>query len=368
VTVVMPAYNEEENLPELFDRVRAVADEVRECDFEFLLIDNCSQDRTETLARKFVAEDRRWRYLRFSRNFGFETSLVAGLHYARGDALVFLPSDMQDPPEAIPKMVAKWREGYDVVYGQLARRRDDSLLKTLGARIAYKLIYHLSDVKIPENASDFRLISRPVIEALKRCGERNRYLRGLVHWVGFRQHGFSYERAPRSRGRSKAGLGYCFGFAVTALVTFSAKPLRWASILGLFAVAASVVGAFVYTLLYALHRFQMGPDMPLPGWTTIVLLILFFGGVQCLFLGILGEYLGNVHIEVKRRPLWVVDRTAGFPAGMGPPRSSDRAGVLHGRTHEWEGQTLAFHECPAGTIDGPDTEIPETRDSSPVHA
>jgi len=345
ITIVMPARNEEQNLPELYDRVRAATTHLDDYDFEFLLIDNGSQDGTEKLARQFTIQDRRWRYLRFARDFGFEASLAAGLHYARGQALIFLPSDLQDPPEAIPLMLDKWRQGYDVVYGQPTRRCDANFLKTIGTRLWYKMIYHLSDVKIPPNASDFRLISRPVVEALKRCGERNRYLRGLVHWVGFRQCGFSYERAPRTQGRSKAGLLPCIDFAITALVTFSAKPLRWASALGVLAMSGSVCGALVYTAVFILHRYGIDLGVPPPGWTTIVLLILLFGGAQCLFLGILGEYLAKVHIEVKHRPLWVVHRTAGLPAKQDPLGPSDdethapparnlpRRAVEHAREH-----------------------------------
>jgi dolichol-phosphate mannosyltransferase len=325
VSIVIPAYNEQDNLPELFDRVTAVLDGLPDYRVEILLIDNCSRDDTGAIARRFTQRDTRWRYLRFSRNFGCEVSLAAGLYYAQGDALIFLQSDLQDPPEAIPTMLARWRQGYDVVYGQLTRRSDDSFLKTLGARVAYRLIHWLSDVKIPPHATDFRLISRPAVEALKRCGERNRYLRGLVHWVGFRQCGFTYERAPRKRGRTTTGLIFCFNYAINALVAFSSRPLRWASALGVLVTAASVFGAAAYVALTLLNRAGVTHLTPPPaGWMTQTLLIFFFGGVQCLFLGILGEYLSRVHIEVKHRPLWVVRETAGFPVAC-DPLGGDRA-------------------------------------------
>ena len=319
VTIVIPAFNEEENLPEVYRRVTAVVASIADCDFEFLVIDNCSQDATEEVVRGFVARDARWRYVRFSRNFGFESSMGASLHYARGDALILLFSDLQDPPELIPTMIKKWREGYDVVYGEIVARSDASFLKTIGAHVAYKLIYWFSEVKIPPNAGDFRLISRPVIDALKRCGEQNRYLRGLVHWVGFRQASFTYERAPRTRGESTMGLIFSFNFAITALVSFSSTPLRWASFLGGLVTLSSVVGTAGYLILVLLYRWGwMSASPPPPGWVTLVLLILFFGGLQSLFLGILGEYLSKIHIEVKHRPLWVLHRTAGFPPGQDP--------------------------------------------------
>ena len=320
ISLVIPARNEEANLPETFKRVDAVIAALPEYRFECLVIDNCSDDATESVVRRHVATDPRWRYLRFSRNFSFEVSLAAGLHYARGDGVIFLPSDLQDPPEEIPRILNLWERGkYDVVYGVIRERNDGNRLKTLGARLFYNLIYRMSDLRVPANATDFRLIGRPAIEALKQCGERNRYMRGLVHWVGFKQISFEYDRAPRTRGVSTAGLVYCANFAVAALVAFSTKPLRWASMLGLVATGLSLVGAAAYFLVALLNFVFDVPFLPPPpGWTTQVLLDLFFGGVQCLFLGIVGEYLARVYGEVKQRPLWVVHRTAGFDPTADP--------------------------------------------------
>ena len=312
VTLVVPAYNEEQNLPETFARITKVVDGLRDYDFELLLVDNASHDATERMCRQRVASDPRWRYLRFSRNFGFETSIMAGLHYAQGDALIVVCSDLQDPPESIPTMLAKWREGYDVVYGELQQRNDANLLKTLGAKAAYGLIHALSDVKIPPNAADFRLISRPVMEAVKRCGERSRYMRGLVHWVGFRQTSFPHNRAPRKRGISTAGLAFCFHFALTGLVAFSTRPLRWSAWFGATSMALAGFG-LVVCALSALAGGTAGL-----GWWVIGLLIVLMGGAQGVAIGILGEYLAQVHVEVKQRPRWVIHRTAGFPPAQDP--------------------------------------------------
>ncbi len=318
VSIVMPAYNEQDMLEELYRRVTAVCDGQTGYEFEFLLVDNCSEDDTGRLGEQFCQRDSRWRYLRFSRNFTAEVSLAAGMHYAGGEAIIFLSSDLQEPPECIPTMLAKWSEGYDVVYGRISHREDSGFVKNLGAKIAYKLIHALSDIKIPQGASDFRLITRPVIEALKRCDERNRYLRGLVHWVGFRQCSFPYEREPRKGGESHAGVWFCLHFALTALAAFSTTPLRWASIVGMLTTAASVLGGGVCLLLYVLQSTGVLAADVLSGWTSLVLLILFLGGAQCLFLGIAGEYIGRIYTETKRRPLWVVQQTAGFPADQDP--------------------------------------------------
>jgi polyisoprenyl-phosphate glycosyltransferase len=316
---VVPAFNEEENLPELGRRLGATLASLPGYRFECLLVDNCSTDGTSRVGRELAARDPRWRYLRFSRNFGAEVSLAAGLHYARGDAVIFLWSDLQEPPEMIPAMLAKWEEGYEVVYGTLRQRSDDTLLKTLGARLAYRIIYWLSDVKIPPNASDFRLLARPVVEALNRCAERNRYLRGLVHWVGFRQATFVYDRAPRQRGRSTTNPVFLVNFALDALMAFSTKPLRWASMFGLLTTVLSLSGAVVYVALSLLVRAGLVDLVPPPpGWSTMMLVIFLLGGLQAFFLGVLGEYLAKVYVEVKQRPLWVVHETSGFPPDEDP--------------------------------------------------
>lgn len=314
ITIVMPAYNEEANLPLLFERVTKVAGECSDFEFEFLLIDNCSQDRTGEIAKSFTEKDERWRYLRFSRNFGFEVSIAAGTYYAQGSALIYLSSDLQDPPELIPMMLKKWKsEKVDVVYGMLKERNDFSFIKSIGARIAYSLIYRMSDIHIPENATDFRLITRPVMEALNRCGEKSRYMRGLVHWVGFKHSSFTYDRAPRIHGESKAGLIYCVNFAISAMIAFSSAPLRMASFVGMIVTGLSVLGGLFYAVLRVLSIYDLNPfPTPPAGWATQVLLILFFGGVQCLFLGILGEYLGRIFNEVKNRPLWVLGESKGY--------------------------------------------------------
>jgi dolichol-phosphate mannosyltransferase len=248
--------------------------------------------------------------------------MIAGLDHASGDAVVVLFSDLQDPPELIPEFVRQWEEGFEVVVGVLRKRRDYRLLKTIGAKIAYWLIYTLSDCKIPPNATDFRLFDRKVVDALKILREPDRYLRGLVHWIGFRRSYVSYDRAPRHSGRSTAGLWYSVRFAVNAILSFSAKPLRLATILGGFVAAAS----FAYALFaFGVHLLHLS-FVPVPprGILTIILLVSFFIGFNTLFLGIIGEYLGRIYNQGKNRPLYLVDEQLNFDATTesGSKRSS----------------------------------------------
>lgn len=312
VTISIPVYNEEKNLSEVFRRVNAVMDGLPNYRFEILLIDNGSTDPSRLRCLEMTKTDSRWKYIRFTRNFGIEASFFAGATYATGDALIYLFSDLQDPPEMIPTMIEKWQEGHDLVYGVLTKRSDQTIFKTWGAKVAYRLIFMLSDVEIPINATDFRLLSRPVIDALKNCQERVRYMRGLTHWAGFKQTSFEFERSARRHGKSNATLWWCIKYAVTAMVSFSNKPLRLASFVGVATTFASIFGGIAYIALTLLTRHGYSSiTPPPPGWTTIVLLIFFFGGIQCLFLGVVGEYLSQINTESKNRPPWVVGERVG---------------------------------------------------------
>ena len=244
ISIVIPVYNEEKNIPEVHARLTKVIETLPDYSFEVLLIDNASKDGSSTLCKELTNKDNRWKYIRFSRNFGIEASFFAGATYAKGDAMLYLFSDLQDPPEVIPEILKKWREGYDVVYGVLTKREDQNLFKSWGAYVAYRMIFLLSDVEIPVNATDFRLLSRPVIDVLRQCKERSRYMRGLTHWAGFRQTSFEFSRAPRVHGRSNATVWWCIKYAVNAMVTFSTKPLRLASYVGIFTMIMSLLGTF----------------------------------------------------------------------------------------------------------------------------
>jgi polyisoprenyl-phosphate glycosyltransferase len=318
VTIAIPVCNEEGSLHELWERLCKVTASDPEFRYEFIFIDNGSTDGSSEICKQFTVSDSRVRYVKFSRNFGIEASFSAGARLASGDALVYLFSDLQDPPEHIPEMIKKWREGYDVVYGVLSKREDHRLLKSWGAYVAYRLIFLLSDINIPLNATDYRLLSRKVINALNELPERNRYMRGLTHWVGFRQSYFTFERQPRKKGETKAGLSFCISYAMNAVLAFSSKPLRIASYIGILTTFLSIFGAFAYVVHAFLTRAGIVAITPPPaGWATTTLLIFFFGGIQCMFLGIIGEYIARIHDESKYRPLWIIDEKLGFDVQAG---------------------------------------------------
>lgn len=306
ISITVPACNEATNLPLLYDRLVAVLSPLEaRFSFEIILLDNASTDTTRQVALAIVERDSRFRYVRYSRNFGFEASLLAGLDLARGDAAISLVSDLQDPPELIPDMIAKWEEGFDVVYGQVRERNDSSRLKTLGAYVAYRLIERLTDCKIKANATDFRLLDRRVIASLQQMREPHRYMRGLVHWVGYKSAGIAYDRSPRARGDSHGNIYYCIKFAFHAIFCFSAKPLHFATWFGLWITATSSFLALSYMVLYFANFHIFTP--PPPGITTLFLLVLFSIGFNSLFLGIIGEYVGRIFEQGKTRPVYLIE-------------------------------------------------------------
>jgi polyisoprenyl-phosphate glycosyltransferase len=313
ISIIVPVCNEEGTLKELQQRVNLITKPLVDYDFELIFIDNGSTDDSPTLCRDICAQEPAWKYIQFSRDFGIEASFFAGATFAKGAALIYLFSDLQDPPEAIPQIIEKWKQGNDVVYGILKKREDETITKSIGAFIAYRLIYFLCDIKIPINATDYRLLSRPVIDAMVSCKERNRYMRGVTHWIGYKQASFEFERTPRKYGESNHGVLWCIKYAIQVIFSFSVKPIRLSGIVGVFTMLLSVVGSIAYTILTILTRTGIW-DIPAPptGITTIVLLIFFFGGINCLFLGILGEYITQIHAEVKFRPIWVLKNSIGF--------------------------------------------------------
>ena len=298
ISIVIPALNEQDNINSLEQELAESLDGLP-YDFEFLVVDNGSTDGTEAAVKAICARDGRWKYVRFSRNFGVEASITAGYKLASGEAIVVLYSDLQDPPQVIPAFLAKWREGYDVVYGVRTVRTGDAKWRNGLARIGYRVVSGLAEVQIPRNAGDFRLISRPVRDALESCGEYNRYMRGLIAWLGFRQTGVEYKRRPREAGESKAPLGSLIVFALNAFTSFSVKPLRLFTLVGFGLVALSVLAVPIYVFLY------LTGDAP-PGITTLIVLSLLGIGINSLGIGVLGEYLGRTYAETKRRPLYVI--------------------------------------------------------------
>lgn len=307
ISLIVPAYNEEENLPILFDRLNGVLAPLEErYRFEVIVLDNGSEDRTREIASGFSEKDPKWKYVRYSRNFGYEASLLAGLDFSSGDAAINLSSDLQEPPELIPELIAKWEEGYDMVYGSLRKRSDYTWMKTLSAKVGYWMIYHLTDCKITPNATDYRLMNRAVIDVLRELREPDRYMRGLVHWIGFNSVGIPYDRAERERGKTTADVFYLVKFGLHAIVCFSSKPLHLVTLFGLIITGFSVLFAG-FSLIQRFFPIDFWIfSTPNPGITTIILLLLFMIGLNSLFLGVIGEYVGRIYNQGKRRPVYVV--------------------------------------------------------------
>jgi glycosyltransferase involved in cell wall biosynthesis len=315
ISVVVPCYNEEAVLPETHRRLVSALEAVEGVRFEIVYADDGSQDATPDLLRALQAADSRVRVVRLSRNFGHQLAVSAGLEHAAGDAVVVIDADLQDPPEVIRELVARWREGFQVVYGQRTDRPGETPFKLWTAKTFYRLINRVSQIKIPPEAGDFRLLDRRVVEVLLAMPERDRFLRGMVSWVGFRQAAVGYAREPRRAGESKYPLMRMLRFAADGVLSFSVTPLRLAIWLGFAAIVAALAG-IVYALVVRLYT-----DDWVRGWASIFTAVLFLGGVQLVTLGIVGEYVGRVYAEVKRRPLYVVSERLGFgaDAGAAPP-------------------------------------------------
>jgi glycosyltransferase involved in cell wall biosynthesis len=311
ISIIAPAYNEEKNLPRLFQRLEELfEEELSQYNFEVIILDNGSTDGTRALALGFCTKDPRWKYLRYSRNFGFDASITAGLDHASGDAVITLLSDLQDPPEVIIEFLAEWEKGAEIVNGIVKERNDGNWIKSLGAVISYKLIYLLSESRITPGATEYRLLDKKVVHALRKLREPDRYLRGLVNWVGFKRVFVPYNRVPRAEGESSAGLIFCLKYALNAIFCFSAKPLQLATWFGILITAASTVLALSYLGIYI---FKPGfATLPPPGISTVVLLILFATGTQSFFMGLIGAYLSRTYDQGKHRPLYIVAESVGL--------------------------------------------------------
>jgi len=313
LSIIVPCYNEEAVLPQLFHRLTAAAG-TWGIDYEVICIDDGSRDRTWELLKEQHQRDSRWRSLSFARNFGHQTAVSAGLFHALGDAVVIIDADLQDPPESIEKLIAKWREGYQVIYAVRTRRRD-AVIKSFLAWGFYRLMARLVPFSIPADSGDYALLDRVVVNVLNAMPERNRYLRGLRAWCGFRQVGVEFERHARAAGTPQYTFRKSFRLAMDGVFSFSAVPLRLATYLGFWISGLAFLGT-VFTFLQKIFAKQfaaLGLE-PGPGFPTVVISVTFLGGVQLLCLGILGEYLGRIYDEVKGRPHWIISKTAGLQA------------------------------------------------------
>ncbi len=306
LSIVIPCFNEEDVITSTVNRLRAFCATVKDVRVELIFVDDGSQDGTRARLKSFGTEDPRIRIIGFARNFGHQVAVTAGIDAARGDAVVLIDADLQDPPEVIHGMLTLWREGYDVVYGTRTDRPGESLFKRVTARLFYRVLSRLSDVPIPLDTGDFRLMDRRVADTLRAMPERDRFIRGMVSWVGFRQTALPYQRAERLAGESKYPLRRMLRFATDGILSFSTKPLQISIALGMFAAFLSVLG-----VLYALYM-RLFTHIWVEGWTALMIAILFLGGTQLISVGILGEYIGRIYAEIKQRPLYIVQEYWGF--------------------------------------------------------
>ena len=301
LSIVIPVYNEEESLPHLASRLTPALDRLDLEDYEIIFIDDGSRDSSPQILNALHQSDPHIRVIRFSRNFGHQAALQAGMDECRGDALVFMDADLQDPSELLSEFVARWKQGYDIVYA-IRKKRKENVFKRACYSAFYRSLQGVANIDLPLDAGDFCLMDRKVIDVLNRLPERNRFLRGLRSWVGFQQVGVEYERQARLAGTPKYTLRKLIGLAISGYIGFSAMPLRLASALGALSALAGL-GLFAWAVLVKLA------GHPTPwGWASTVSMILFMGGTQLGVLGIIGEYLSRTYDEVRRRPLYIISR------------------------------------------------------------
>lgn len=305
ISLVIPVYNEEESLPELYRRLCSVVDHL-DMPAEIVFVDDGSRDRSAAIIRGLNVSDPRVRLVQLSRNFGHQVAVTAGLDFARGAATVVLDADLQDPPELIPEMIAKWRSGCQIVYGVRSTRNHEPKLMTGARKAYYRFLSRVGELNIPVDAGDFRLIDRRALHAVRGLREYNRYIRGLCSWVGFTQGEVAYDRPGRHAGESKYNLGRLFKLALNGITSFSRWPLHMLLYVGLSMAAFSFVcgvGALVIKLIK--------PEV-IEGWTSMMIFVSFFCGVQLFAMGVMADYIGRIYDEVKNRPIYVVDQLIGF--------------------------------------------------------
>jgi glycosyltransferase involved in cell wall biosynthesis len=324
LSIVIPVLNEARGLEVLEQRLRSVLDDLGR-DWDVVFVDDGSRDATLELLRAMHARDPRFKAVALSRNFGKEIAVAAGLRHATGDGVVIMDGDLQHPPELIPKFIAKWDEGYDIVYAQRTDRTSDSAVYKLAARGFYSLFWTLSRTELPDGAGDFRLLDRKAVDAINRIGERARFNKGLYAWIGFRSVGVPYDVEVRSEGRSRFRPRQLLHFALDGIASFTTLPLRIWSYLGLLIAAF----AFVYALFVLLKTMIYGVDVP--GFATLIVSVMFFAGIQLISLGVIGEYLGRVYEEAKGRPLFIVAETIGTGGAGDQQRTAEAPAPPAGR-------------------------------------
>lgn len=301
ISILIPAYNEQEVLDHLYERLSKLAGETPGYSFEFLFVNDGSRDRTLEIIKKYATKDPRVAYVNLSRNFGKETAMIAGLDHVTGDATVIIDADLQDPPELIPKMIAYWEDGFDDVYARRSSRDGETWLKKATSMAFYRVLQKSTRIPIQQDTGDFRLLDRRCVEALRQIRESQRYTKGMFSWIGYKKKEITYERDPRAAGESKWNYFQLVNLAIEGIVSFTTSPLRFSTYAGMI---VSLL-AFLYMLYLVIRTLLGGTD--LAGYPSMMAVILFLGGVQLLSLGIIGEYIGRIFNETKNRPLYFVE-------------------------------------------------------------
>lgn len=305
ISIIIPAYNEEEALPALMERITKFADNTKDYDFEFLFVNDGSKDRTIELIKEYREKDKRVCYVDFARNFGKETAMKAGIDYATGDAVVFLDADLQDPPEVITEMIKYWEEGYDDVYAQRNSRKGETWMKKFTSKMYYKVLQDLTNVPIQKDTGDFRLLDRRCVNALKVMKESQRNSKSMFSWIGYKKKAIFYDRDPRVAGKTKWNYSKLINLAIDGITSFTTSPLR----ISTFIAIPTFLILFVYFIYVIAKSFIV--NQPIQAFQATILLILFFSGIQIMLFGIVGEYLGRIFNETKNRPLYLVNEYNG---------------------------------------------------------
>ena len=301
ISLLIPAYNEQEVLEHLYHRIGKLANDNKSYDFEFMFVNDGSRDRTLEIIKGYAKSDNRVAYVNLSRNFGKEIAMIAGLDYVTGDATVIIDADLQDPPELIPKMIKFWEQGYDDVYAKRNSREGESWLKKVSSSWFYKILQKTTQIPIQIDTGDFRLLDKKCVEALKQIRESQRYTKGMFSWIGFKKKEITYDRDPRAAGETKWNYKKLINFAIDGITSFTTAPLRLSSILGFI---VSVI-AFFFIVILIIKTTLFGD--PVAGYPSLMAVILFLGGLQLLSLGVIGEYIGRIFNETKQRPLYFVE-------------------------------------------------------------
>lgn len=303
ISIVIPMYFEEEVAEECYTRTKKALEKLEKYEYEIVFVNDGSQDKTLEILEKIASQDKKIKVISFSRNFGHQAAVTAGLKYTTGDAVVIMDADMQDPPEVIEQMITLWEKGNEVIYAKRKIRKGETKFKLFSAKMFYKILNELSDVEIPKDTGDFRLADRKVIDVINSLPEHNKFLRGLFSWIGFKQVPLEYERKERVAGKTKYPLKKMLKLAADGIMSFSTKPLKILGVLGIISVIISIC-----ILIYSLFSYAFNLNQLTPGWTSIMVTVTFLGGMQLLSIWIMSEYIGRIYDEAKNRPEYIIEK------------------------------------------------------------